>query len=61
MRPIRFRKSSFSVGGNCVSVLFVDHGVIIHDSKNPRKPGLFFSRKEWIAFLAGVRLGEFDF
>lgn len=32
----------------------------VRDSKDPNGPVLTFSRDEWLAFIGGVRAGEFD-
>ena len=55
-------KSSFSgAGGNaCVEVAVVDGGVAVRDSKDPCGPALEFTTVEWLAFVAGARIGEFD-
>lgn len=56
-----FRKSSFSEGGgDCVEVARVE-GVAVRDSKDPDGPSLWFTLKEWTAFVLGVIAGEFDF
>ncbi|WP_326821213.1 DUF397 domain-containing protein [Streptosporangium sp. NBC_01756] len=68
-----WRKSSRSgsSGGNCVEVAVVDapgtgHKAdlgslhVLRDSKDPDGAKLFFTRAEWDAFVAGVKLGEFD-
>jgi hypothetical protein len=34
--------------------------VAVRDSKNPDGPALLFTRREWEAFLGGVRDGQFD-
>jgi Domain of unknown function (DUF397) len=36
------------------------HLIKVKDSKDPDGPVLKFTDDEWLAFLAGVRLGEFD-
>ncbi len=57
----RWRKSSRSYGsGDCVEVRAMNDGVGVRDSKDPDGPRLWFTRREWAAFLAGVRAGEFD-
>ena len=58
--PEVWRKSSYSVGGNCVEVAFADHHVAVRDSKNRNGPVIMFTPNEWGAFLRGVRDGEFD-
>jgi Domain of unknown function (DUF397) len=58
-----WRKSSFSSGAvsNCVEVAALDGGrvVAVRDSKDPSGPALVFTPAEWVAFLEGVRAGEF--
>jgi hypothetical protein len=53
-------KSSLSEGADaCVEACLLT-AVVLRDSKDPEGPRLFFTTAEWTAFLAGVRLGEFD-
>jgi len=52
-------KSSAS-DASCVEVSIAADNVRVRDTKNQRGPMLTFSHDEWQAFLAGVRLGEFD-
>ncbi|GGN96545.1 hypothetical protein GCM10010112_87890 [Actinoplanes lobatus] len=48
-------------GGNCVEVARnLPDIVAVRDSKDRRGPALIFTSDEWIAFLAGVKTGEFD-
>ena len=44
----------------CVEVALVEGGAAVRDSKDPASPVLRFTAREWEAFLAGVRAGEFD-
>ncbi len=56
-------KKSVRSGGNsdnCVEVAFVDDAIAVRDSKNPSGPALVYTRDEWIAFIGGVKDGEFD-
>ena len=55
-----WRKSSASETGGCVEVALMEQSVVVRDSKDPSGPMLTFSLPEWVAFLAGVRNGEFD-
>jgi hypothetical protein len=56
-----WRKSTYSENNGCVEVAFVDDGgVAIRDSKNRSGSVLVFESHEWMAFLRGVRAGEFD-
>lgn len=53
-------KSSRSNPGGCVEVCYIDDGIKVRDSKDPCGPVLTFTNREWLAFLDGVRLNEFD-
>ena len=54
-------KSSLSFSnGNCVEVAHLPGQVLVRDSKDTQGPVLRFTPGEWLAFLAGVRNGEFD-
>jgi hypothetical protein len=54
-------KSSFSASGSCVEVAHLPGGgVAVRDSKDRGKAAHVYTRREWEAFLAGVRNGEFD-
>lgn len=57
-----WRKSSYSNGngGACVEVADLDTGRAVRDSKDPSGPALMFPAATWGAFIAGVRVGEFD-
>jgi hypothetical protein len=58
---LEFRRSSYCSVGTCVEVA-VDPagGVVVRDSKMADGPQLSFTKSEWVAFLRGVRAGEFD-
>ncbi|MGW2214067.1 DUF397 domain-containing protein [Nonomuraea sp. NPDC001684] len=55
-------KSAYSSGGGgqCVQLQPAGGGVVVRDSKVPDGQVLWFSRSEWVAFLAGVKDGQFD-
>ena len=59
-----FRKSSmsgqFDGNSNCVEVAIVSDAIGVRDSKNRTQATLRFTRTEWIAFIKGVKAGEFD-
>lgn len=61
---VQWRKSSFSGGnanGGCVEVAFLPDGdVAIRDTKDRTIPPHRYPGAEWSAFVAGVRVGEFD-
>jgi hypothetical protein len=55
-----FRTSSFCSGGACVEVGMLPRGAVaVRDSKD-RSSELIFTADEWVAFVAGVKNGEFD-
>lgn len=54
-------KSSASASGNCVEVAHLPGGgVALRDSKDLAKAPHRYTRREWEAFLAGAKNGEFD-
>jgi Domain of unknown function (DUF397) len=55
-----WRRSTYSVNGNCVEVAYVDSQIVVRDSKHRAGSVLMFTLTEWHAFLDGVRDGEFD-
>jgi hypothetical protein len=62
---VAWRKSSFSQGNGggdaCVEVAFLpDGGVAVRDTKDRTLSPHRYPAREWDAFLAGVRAGEFD-
>jgi hypothetical protein len=55
-----FKSSASSVTG-CVEVAHLPNGLVaLRDSKDVSKAPHVFNRREWTAFLTGVRNGEFD-
>jgi hypothetical protein len=56
----QWRTSSFSAGGNCVTVAEYGELIAVRDSKDPEGGTLFFTRSEMATFVAGVKAGEFD-
>jgi hypothetical protein len=48
--------------GNCVElgVLPAGTGVAVRNSRDPDGPALIYTREEIVAFLGGVRDGDFD-
>jgi len=57
---VLWRKSSASGASECVEVAFVEEYVLVRRSQDPSGPALTFSAPEWVAFVVGVRNGEFD-
>lgn len=59
---LTWRLSSYTNGsGACVEVAALPQGGrAIRDSKDRGGPILVFTSAEWVAFLSGVRDGEFD-
>jgi hypothetical protein len=58
--PNGWRKSSASGQSACVEVKMGSESISVRDSKDPSGSVLQFTKAEWLAFVAGVRLGEFD-
>jgi Domain of unknown function (DUF397) len=57
----RWIRSRACSSDGCVEVAHLAHGAVaLRDSKNTHLPAHVFDREEWVAFLAGVRNGEFD-
>jgi len=57
----RWRKSTFSDQTNCVEIGELADGRIgIRSSRHPEHPLADFTRDEIVAFLRGVKAGEFD-
>lgn len=65
---LEWKKSSYcDIGATCVEVLrfhtsndYEDDEWHMRDSKNPDGPVLVFNKKEWKAFILGVKAGEFE-
>jgi len=59
--PCWITSSRSFASSNCVEVADLPSGRIgVRSSGDPLGPVLRFSPDEWHAFLAGVKLGEFD-
>lgn len=59
---LQWYRSKQCSGGTCVEVAAARNGnVLIRDSKDPEGPALTFSEEEWVAFVMGVKAGDFSF
>jgi hypothetical protein len=58
----RWRKSLASnPSGNCVEIAALPDGqVAMRNSRHPSGPALVYTNAEIVAFIAGIRNGEFD-
>jgi hypothetical protein len=56
---IDWTRSSYCESATCLEVAAVDDQIALRDSKTPDGPKLYLTRKEWGAFLAGARDGDF--
>ncbi|MFB6888558.1 DUF397 domain-containing protein [Kitasatospora sp. NPDC056327] len=58
---VQWRKSSYSNGqGECIEVADgVSGHHLVRDSKDPDGPALLFAADEWVAFVGGLKAGEF--
>ena len=48
--PIRWQRSTFCSGGQCVEVAQVGDQILLRDSKNPDQEPIRFGRDQWAAF-----------
>ena len=55
-----WRTATKSAGGDCVQVRSNAGMVSVRDSKHPEGSVLSYTRREWAAFIDGVKRGEFD-
>jgi len=62
LRDATWRTSSSSAAsGQCVEVAqLAGPRWAVRDSKSPNGDTLIFTQAEWVAFVAGVKDGEFD-
>jgi hypothetical protein len=61
--PVRWQKSGRSnPSGNCVEVAELPggRGVAVRNSRDPDGPALIYTLEEIVAFILGVRDGDFD-
>ena len=57
----RFKISTHSNVDNCVEVgQLGDGSIAVRHSRRPDSGTVFFTEREWQAFVAGVKDGEFD-
>lgn len=60
-KPLWFKSSLSYANGNCVEVAGLPGGEIgVRNSRDRSGAVLRFTSDEWVAFLGGVRNGEFD-
>lgn len=57
---ISWLTSRLCESGACVGVARQGEFVLIGDTGNPEAPVSRFTSQEWSAFVAGVKLGDFD-
>ena len=55
-----WRTSRTCDGGACVGVARQGEFIVVGNTANPEAPVSRFTAQEWSAFLAGVKLGDFD-
>ena len=61
LTDVHWIKSQRCSADGCVEVADLPGGqVALRDSKNVSQAAHVFSREEWVAFIAGVKDGEFD-
>lgn len=57
---VDWRVSRLCEGGACVGVTRQGEFVLIGNTNDPETPVSRFTSQEWGAFVAGVKLGDFD-
>jgi hypothetical protein len=57
---IPFRISTFSNSDSCVEVGRSSERIDVRNSNDREAGTVSFNRKEWAAFIAGAKAGEFD-
>jgi Domain of unknown function (DUF397) len=57
--PLKWRKSSYCAGGECIEVSGSDGQVLVRNSGMPELV-LRYTTDEWLAFARGMKAGEFD-
>jgi predicted secreted Zn-dependent protease len=55
-----WRVSQLCESGACVGVARDGDFVFIGNTSEPEAPASRFTRQEWSAFVAGIKLGDFD-
>jgi hypothetical protein len=55
-----WRVSRLCEGGACVGVARQGEFVLVGNTSDPETPVSRFTSEEWSAFVAGVKLGDFD-
>lgn len=59
--PLTWRKSTFSMQGDCVEVADLgNNSIAMRNSNRPEDGYVAFTRREIGAFLRGIVAGEFD-
>ncbi len=56
--PLQWRKSSYSVGGECVEVASDERTVFVRDFKDRQRSALIFSESAWCRFVLAVKEGR---
>lgn len=55
-----WKKSTFCSASTCVEVSLTSEEIGVRDGKRADSAVLSFTRNEWVAFVLGVKSGEFD-
>lgn len=55
-----WRKSTRSSANNeCVEIAALGRTIAVRDSKHPNGPKLLLARRDWAAFVRGIKAGRF--
>jgi hypothetical protein len=55
-----WRVARLCESGECVGVALQGESVLIGNTSDPEAPVSRFTKQEWVSFVAGVKLGDFD-
>ena len=55
-----WRKAAACADGACVEVAIEENSVRVRNSEDCEGPVLTYTHSEWMAFLTGIRCGEFE-
>jgi len=55
-----FKSTRSGANGSCVEVAITPTAVAVRDTKDRDGGTQVYTRDEWVAFVSGVKAGEFD-
>jgi hypothetical protein len=61
LEKARWHRAKSCANGTCVEVAKIGDHYLVRDSKAPDRGALEFTAEEWVAFVRGVKEGDFSF